>query len=65
VDLSGRLMMLIFSLFVNRTPETQSAAAGGRSSSDFCFNAMPQAAIRVDAARPPKYTSSGVRYWND
>ena len=54
--------MLISSVCVNRTPEPRSAAAGGRSSSDFGFDVMVQAAIGVEAARASKYTSSGLRY---
>ena len=54
--------MLISSLFSNRTPTAQPAAAGGRSSSDFRFDVMAQAASGVEAASAPKYTSSGVRY---
>lgn len=54
--------MLISSVCVNRTPEPQSAAAGGGSSSDFGFDFMVQAAMGVEAASAAKYASPGVRY---
>jgi hypothetical protein len=49
-------------LFVNRLYAGQSRAVGERSSGGFWFDAMTYAAIRVEAARPLKYTSSGVLY---
>jgi hypothetical protein len=62
VDLPRRLMKLMSSVCVNRTPESRSAAAGGRSSSACGFDVMAQAAIGVEAASASKYTSSGLRY---
>ena len=54
-------MMKVSSLLFNRTPETQSDAAGARSSSVRWFTFMPQAAIAIGVVKAPKYTSSGVR----
>jgi hypothetical protein len=55
-------MILISSIFLNRTPAAQSAAAGGRSASGFRFDAMIQAATEVETVSPAKNASSGVRY---
>ena len=56
------MIVSCYLLFVNGFSVAQSAAAGGRRLWVLFLLLIAQAAIAVEFASAPKYTSSGVRY---